>query len=69
MKQDLLNLDKKDPAAVKLGRKGGKEIGKRGPEYVSPLHERLRCDVVLSSISAQRERRLTHFPPFQQHEV
>jgi hypothetical protein len=24
---------RKDPAAVKLGRKGGKEIAKRGPEH------------------------------------
>jgi hypothetical protein len=28
---------KKDPAAVKLGRKGGKEIAKRGSEYFSQL--------------------------------
>jgi hypothetical protein len=27
----------KDPAAVKLGRKGGKEIAKRGPEYFRQL--------------------------------
>ncbi len=69
MKLDLLNFDKKDPAAVKLGRKGGKEIAKRGLEYFTSLHERLRCGVVLCSISAQRERRLTHFPSFQQHKI
>jgi len=28
---------KKDPAAVKLGRKGGKEIAKRGSESFSQL--------------------------------
>jgi hypothetical protein len=28
---------KKDPAAVKLGRKGGKKIAKRGSEYFSQL--------------------------------
>jgi len=28
---------KKDPAAVKLGRKGGREIAKRGSEYFSQL--------------------------------
>jgi len=28
---------RKDPAAVKLGRKGGKEIAKRGLEYFSQL--------------------------------
>jgi len=33
---------KKDPAAVKLGRKGGKEIAKRGPEYFRQLQAR-RC--------------------------
>jgi len=27
----------KDPAAVKLGRKGGKVIAKRGPEYFRQL--------------------------------
>src|SRR6266481_7978192 len=31
---------KKDPAAVKLGRKGGKEIAKRGPEYFRQLQAR-----------------------------
>jgi len=32
--QTFSNLPKKkDPAAVKLGRKGGKEIAKREPEY------------------------------------
>lgn len=30
----------KDPAAVKLGRKGGKEIAKRGPEYFRQLQAR-----------------------------
>jgi hypothetical protein len=30
---------KKDPAAVKLGRKGGKEIAKQGSEYFSQLQE------------------------------
>jgi len=28
---------KKDPAAVKLGRKGGKEIAKRGPEILQAV--------------------------------
>jgi hypothetical protein len=31
---------KKDPAAVRLGRKGGKEIAKRGPEYFRKLQAR-----------------------------
>jgi hypothetical protein len=30
----------KDPAAVKLGRKGGKVIAKRGPEYFRQLQAR-----------------------------
>jgi hypothetical protein len=30
----------KDPAAVKLGRKGGKQIAKRGPEYFRQLQAR-----------------------------
>ena len=31
------SLPEKDPAAVKLGRKGGKKIAKRGSEYFSQL--------------------------------
>jgi hypothetical protein len=31
---------KKDPAAVSLGRKGGKAIAKRGPEYFRKLQAR-----------------------------
>jgi len=30
----------KDPAAVKLGRKGGKEIAKRGSEYFRQLQSK-----------------------------
>jgi hypothetical protein len=30
----------KDPATVKLGRKGGKQIAKRGPEYFWQLQAR-----------------------------
>jgi len=33
---------KKDPAAVNLGRKGGKEIAKRGSEYFSQLQANAR---------------------------
>src|ERR1700687_1622959 len=40
-KLDLRILPKKkDPAAVKLGRKGGKQIAKRGPEYFRQLQAR-----------------------------
>jgi len=31
---------KKDPAAVTLGRKGGREIAKRGSEYFKQLQSR-----------------------------
>ena len=38
LKLDPLNFaEEKDPAAVKLGRKGGKKIAKRGSEYFSQL--------------------------------
>jgi hypothetical protein len=41
IKLDLRILPKKkDPAAVKLGQKGGKQIAKRGPEYFRQLQAR-----------------------------
>src|SRR6266446_3595575 len=33
------------------------------------LTRRLRCSIVLCSISTPRERRFTHFPSFQQHKI
>jgi len=41
--------EKKDPAAVKLGQKGGKEIAKRGPEYFSQLQAKRKGAVGLPS--------------------
>src|SRR5229473_3026627 len=42
----------------------------RGPgECERLLTRRLRCSIVLCSISTPRERRFTHFPSFQQHKI
>jgi hypothetical protein len=35
-------MKKKDPAAVSLGKRGGKEIAKRGSEYFRQLQARRR---------------------------
>jgi len=55
---------KKDPAAVKLGRKGGKEIAKRGPEYFRQLQAR-RC----GQLTAGAEMEPKFAPEQQGHEL